>query len=199
MGTPGDAAHATRNFVSVHFGHQQVAEHEARGVLANLLELAGRLLPRPPWRRDGSGAPALVRGDRHGLQRPERRRLPGTSVTLPRISTRCHRRDGVRERSARRCCHRHRRSEPHAVRPGGPARCPDVFHVFHAATGGPPGLGGLWSTYEPRAIVRASPGAGPGTRVLEGSTPRDTRSFGARRANPKNPDAGERDSTGARS
>lgn len=38
MGTLGDAAHATRNLVSVHFGHQQVAEHEVRAVLANLLE-----------------------------------------------------------------------------------------------------------------------------------------------------------------
>ena len=38
MGTLGDAAHATRNLVPIHFGHQQVAEHEVRAVLTNLLE-----------------------------------------------------------------------------------------------------------------------------------------------------------------
>ena len=38
MGTLGDAADATRNLVPVHFGHQQVAEHEVRAVPANLLE-----------------------------------------------------------------------------------------------------------------------------------------------------------------
>ena len=38
MGTLGDAARATRNLVAVHGGHHEVAEHEVRALLANLLK-----------------------------------------------------------------------------------------------------------------------------------------------------------------
>lgn len=38
MGAFGDATHATRNLVSVHLGHHEVAEHEVGALLANLLK-----------------------------------------------------------------------------------------------------------------------------------------------------------------
>ena len=151
MGTLGDAAHATRNLVPVHFGHPQVAEHEVRAVLTNLLKpLLAVFGHVHPGTEMGQQRPrkfamiGMVFNDQNGHAfQGHGHATPSNTPVTDMVA--------VRERSARQSgrCHRHRRSVRalrSTVRPRSMLRCHPYLPRFHR---GIPGLGGLWSTYEP--------------------------------------------------
>ena len=91
MGTLGDAAHATRNLVSIHQGHHEVAEHEVRALLTNLLKpllaISRHIHPRTEMGQQCARQVTMIGmvfDDQNGHA------FQGHRPSLPRMALECH-------------------------------------------------------------------------------------------------------------